>query len=120
MMYLAMHLVEKVALEGLVFCRWMYPIERNIQILKSYIRNMNHPEGSIAKGYLSQECIDFSAVSRVRYWRIVQNLAEKTCWVGIMQHGRDPVGNHYFCFLPGLMTCDATYLSAALYIETTR
>ena len=42
-----------------MFCQWMYPTERNIQKLKSYVRNMNHLEGSIVEGYLGQECIDF-------------------------------------------------------------
>ena len=37
----------------------MYPIEKNIQILKSYIRNMNRPERSIAEGYLGQKCMNF-------------------------------------------------------------
>ena len=59
MMYLIVHLTEKITLGGSVFCRWMYPIERNIQILKSYVRNMNHPEKSIAEGYVGQECMDF-------------------------------------------------------------
>ena len=27
--------------------------------LKSYVRNRSHPEGSIAEGYLAQECMDF-------------------------------------------------------------
>ena len=49
----------KVALRGPVFYRWMYPTKRNIQTLKSYVRNMNRPEGSIAEGYLGQECMNF-------------------------------------------------------------
>ena len=42
-----------------MFCQWMYPTERNIQKLKSYIRNMNQPEGSIVEGYLGQEYMNF-------------------------------------------------------------
>lgn len=59
MMHLTVHLAGEVALGGPVFCRWMYPTERNIQTLKSYVRNMNRPEGSIAERYLGQECMDF-------------------------------------------------------------
>ena len=59
MIYLTVHLMEKVALGGSVFCRWMYPTKRNIQMLKSYVRNMNRLEESIAEGYLDQKCMNF-------------------------------------------------------------
>ena len=41
MMHLTMHLTREVTLGGLVFYRWMYSMERNIQMLKSYVKNMN-------------------------------------------------------------------------------
>ena len=59
MIHFTMHLTEKVALGGSIFCRWMYPTKKNIKMLKSYVRNMNYPKRSITKGYLSQEYIDF-------------------------------------------------------------
>ncbi|XP_072052487.1 uncharacterized protein [Arachis hypogaea] len=37
----------------------MYPIERYICRLKQYVRNRSQPEGSIAKGYLSEEILVF-------------------------------------------------------------
>ena len=37
----------------------MYPIERYLGKLKSYVRNRNRPEGSIAEGYLAEECVTF-------------------------------------------------------------
>jgi hypothetical protein len=37
----------------------MYPIERYLQTLKGYVRNKAHPEGSIAEGYISEECMTF-------------------------------------------------------------
>uniref|UniRef100_A0A803MKL5 DUF4218 domain-containing protein n=1 Tax=Chenopodium quinoa TaxID=63459 RepID=A0A803MKL5_CHEQI len=37
----------------------MYPVERYIQTLKSYVRNRAHPEGSIVEGYLADECLTF-------------------------------------------------------------
>ncbi|KAI9076595.1 hypothetical protein K1719_041360 [Acacia pycnantha] len=37
----------------------MYPIERYLRSLKSYVRNKARPEGSIAEGYLADERITF-------------------------------------------------------------
>ena len=37
----------------------MYPIERYLGKSKSYVRNRNRPEGSIAEGYLAEECVTF-------------------------------------------------------------
>ena len=59
MVHLTVHLAREVILGGPVFCRWMYPTERYMFTLKSYVRNRSHPEGSIAEGYLAQECMDF-------------------------------------------------------------
>ncbi|KAK7383378.1 hypothetical protein VNO78_29056 [Psophocarpus tetragonolobus] len=44
---------------GPVHYRWMYPIERFLHKLKTYVRNRNYPEGSIAEGYLADECLTF-------------------------------------------------------------
>ena len=37
----------------------MYPIERYLLTLKQYVRNRAHPERSMAKGYLMEECMNF-------------------------------------------------------------
>ena len=37
----------------------MYPIERYLCRIKSYVRNKSHLEGSIAEGYLVKECLTF-------------------------------------------------------------
>jgi len=37
----------------------MYPIERYMKTLKGYVRNMVHPEASMAEGYLQDEMIGF-------------------------------------------------------------
>ncbi|XP_016185255.1 uncharacterized protein LOC107626859 isoform X4 [Arachis ipaensis] len=37
----------------------MYPIERELGHLKSFVRNKAHPEGSIAEGYLAEESLTF-------------------------------------------------------------
>jgi hypothetical protein len=37
----------------------MYPVERYLHTLKGYVRNKAQPEGSIAKGYIAEECMTF-------------------------------------------------------------
>ncbi|XP_020209291.1 uncharacterized protein LOC109794234 [Cajanus cajan] len=59
MIHLVVHLVEEAKLGGPVHYRWMYPIERYLGQLKSYVRNKAGPEGSIAEGYLIQEILTF-------------------------------------------------------------
>ncbi|KAL0413519.1 UNVERIFIED_CONTAM: hypothetical protein Sradi_1553600 [Sesamum radiatum] len=59
MEHLPIHLAEEALLAGPVQFRWMYPIERYLSTLKRYVRNRAHPEGSIARGYLMEECMNF-------------------------------------------------------------
>jgi hypothetical protein len=59
MLYLLVHLPEESKLGRPVCYRLMYPVERYLHTLKGYVRNKAHPEGSIAKGYISQECMVF-------------------------------------------------------------
>jgi hypothetical protein len=59
MMHLPVHLAEEARLGGPVLYRWMYPIERYLRTLKGYMRNKAHPEGSIAEGYILEECMTF-------------------------------------------------------------
>ena len=42
-----------------VYLRSMYPFERFMGILKHYVRNRAHPEGSIVEGYVTEEVIEF-------------------------------------------------------------
>ena len=39
--------------------RWMYPVERYLRTAKGYVRNKAYPEGSIAEGYILEECLTF-------------------------------------------------------------
>nr|XP_009804797.1 PREDICTED: uncharacterized protein LOC104249960 isoform X1 [Nicotiana sylvestris] len=48
----------------------MYPIERYLRTLKSYVRNKNRPEGSIAEGYLAEESLTFCS-------RYLKNISTK-------------------------------------------
>ncbi|XP_020204521.2 uncharacterized protein LOC109789889 [Cajanus cajan] len=57
MVHLPIHLSNEVKLGGPVQFRWMYPIERYLCKLKSYVRNRSQPEGSIAEGYLAEEAL---------------------------------------------------------------
>ncbi|KAL6319770.1 hypothetical protein AAG906_036828 [Vitis piasezkii] len=47
MIHLTVHLVREVRLCGPVYLRWMYPFERFMKVLKSYVHNRNRPEGCI-------------------------------------------------------------------------
>ncbi|KAL4573772.1 hypothetical protein LXL04_020589 [Taraxacum kok-saghyz] len=59
MVHLPIHLVNEIMLGGPVQYRWMYFMERYLCKLKSYVRNKSRPEGSIAEGYLIEECLTF-------------------------------------------------------------
>ena len=58
MMHLPVHLAKEAKLGGPLCYRWMYPIERYLRMLKGYVRNKAHSEGSIADRYIS-ECMIF-------------------------------------------------------------
>ncbi|XP_012832644.1 PREDICTED: uncharacterized protein LOC105953520 [Erythranthe guttata] len=62
MVHLTVHLVTEAKLAGPVHYRWMYPVERYLSTLKSYVRNRCRPEGSIAEGYLAEECLAFCSL----------------------------------------------------------
>ncbi|XP_020271111.1 uncharacterized protein LOC109846297 [Asparagus officinalis] len=57
MLHLVVHLSSEAILGGPVRFRWMYPVERQLYTYKSYIRNRARPEGSIAEGYIADECM---------------------------------------------------------------
>jgi hypothetical protein len=59
MTHLLVHLVEQIRILGPVFLHNMFPFERFIGVLKKYVRNRARLEGSISKGYGTEEVIDF-------------------------------------------------------------
>jgi len=59
MMHFPIHLAKESKLRGVVCYRWMYLVERYLHTAKGYVRNKAHPEGSIAKGYILEECLTF-------------------------------------------------------------
>jgi hypothetical protein len=59
MTHLLVHLVDEISILGPVFLHNMFPFERFMGVLKKYVRNRARPEGSIAKGYGTEEVIEF-------------------------------------------------------------
>ncbi|KAL6576813.1 hypothetical protein OROMI_011089 [Orobanche minor] len=57
--HVTIYLVTEVKLGGPVYYHWMYPPERYLCMLKSYVRNKGRPEGSTAGGYLAEKCLSF-------------------------------------------------------------
>jgi len=59
MTHLLVHIVNEITILGPVFLHNMFPFERFMGVLKKYVRNRSRPEGCIAKGYVTEEVIDF-------------------------------------------------------------
>ena len=59
MVHLIIHLVREIRLCGLIFLRWMYPIQRYMKVLKGYTKNQYRPEASIVERYVAEEAIEF-------------------------------------------------------------
>jgi hypothetical protein len=59
MTHLLCHLVKEIGILGPVYLHNMFPFERYMGVLKKYIRNHSRPEASIAKGYGTEEVIEF-------------------------------------------------------------
>ncbi|XP_060215669.1 uncharacterized protein LOC132642553 [Lycium barbarum] len=62
MVHLAVHLPREAMYGGPVQYRWMYKIERFLCKLKRYVRNKARAEGSIAEGYIIDECLTFCSM----------------------------------------------------------
>lgn len=54
-LHLIVHLVDEVAIAGVVHARWMFYLERFLKTLKDFVRQRARPEGSMAEGWLVQE-----------------------------------------------------------------
>jgi len=59
MVHLLVHIVEDIIQLGPTFLHSMMPFERMNGVIKGYVRNRARPDGSIAKGFLIEECISF-------------------------------------------------------------
>ena len=59
MTHLIVQLVEEISILGPVFLHNMFPFERFMGVLKKYVHNRARPEGSMSKGYGTEEVIEF-------------------------------------------------------------
>ena len=59
MSHLQVHLVKEIGILCPIFLYNMFPFEQYFAVLKKYICNRARPEGSIAKGYVTEELIEF-------------------------------------------------------------
>jgi hypothetical protein len=59
MTHLLVHLVKEINILGPVFLHNIFPLERFMGVLKKYVHQRGQPEGSIAKGYETEEVIEF-------------------------------------------------------------
>jgi hypothetical protein len=51
------HLADQIFILGPSYMHYMYPYERHIVVMKGYVRNCAHPEGSMIEGYTTEEVI---------------------------------------------------------------
>nr|AAP12910.1 transposon protein, putative, CACTA, En/Spm sub-class [Oryza sativa Japonica Group]ABF97496.1 transposon protein, putative, CACTA, En/Spm sub-class [Oryza sativa Japonica Group] len=59
MTHLLCHLVKEIRILGPMYLHNMFPFERYMGVLKKYVRNRARPEACIAKGYGTEEVIEF-------------------------------------------------------------
>nr|BDI54583.1 transposon protein, putative, CACTA, En/Spm sub-class [Triticum aestivum] len=59
MVHLLVHIMEDIIQLGPTFLHSMMSFERMNGVIKGYVRNMSRPEGSIARGFLTEECISY-------------------------------------------------------------
>ena len=77
MTHLLVQLVKEIGILGPVFLHNMFPFERYFAVVKKYVHNWARPEGSIAKGYVTEEVTEFCV-----------DYVEELCPIGI------PVSRH--------------------------
>jgi hypothetical protein len=59
--HLMIHLVDQILTLGPIYSHSMFPYERYLAVLKSYVRYRAHPEGSIMEGYTIEEMVECCA-----------------------------------------------------------
>jgi hypothetical protein len=55
--HLMIHLVDQILTLGPLYLHSMFPYERFLVVLKGYVRNHAHLEGSIMEGYTIKEVV---------------------------------------------------------------
>jgi hypothetical protein len=56
--HLMIHPVDQIHTLGSLYLHSMFPYEQYLTVLKSYVRNHAHPEGSIMEGYTTEEVVE--------------------------------------------------------------
>jgi hypothetical protein len=56
--HLMIHLVDQILTLSPLYLHSMFPYERYLVVLKSYVWNRAHPEGSIMEGYTTEEVVE--------------------------------------------------------------
>jgi hypothetical protein len=51
------HLADQIFVLCPMYMHHMYPYKRHMVVMKGYVRNRAHPEGSMEEGYISDEVI---------------------------------------------------------------
>ena len=59
--HLIIHLLDEVELSRVLSCRWMFFLERYMKKLKGFVRQMEKPESSMAKGYILYELFYYAS-----------------------------------------------------------
>ena len=90
MVHLAIYLPDEAIQRGHVHYGWMYPVERRLGYLKSTVHNKARPEGSIAEGYIVDECLTFCSRYLGDHIETRFNRKDRS------QDNRRPVGDHEF------------------------
>jgi hypothetical protein len=57
--HLLLHVVDDIRQLGPTFYHYMMPFERQNCVMKGHVRNRARPDASMAKGFLTYECISF-------------------------------------------------------------
>ena len=82
MEHLLIYLVDELEVASPVGGRWMYPCERYLGTLKSYVRSKAQPEASMANGYEAEEALGFCT----EYLNF-QSYIKRHVWESDEQHG---------------------------------
>ena len=57
--HLVLHLIREMTMCRVIYSRWMYLVERYFKTLKSFVKNMAKPKGSIGESYWLTKNISF-------------------------------------------------------------
>jgi hypothetical protein len=52
------HLADQIFVLGPSYMHYMYPYEHHMVVMKGYVRNRAHPEGSMIEGYTTEEVVE--------------------------------------------------------------